>query len=43
MGLAVVVTANHYVLDLVGGLALVLFALWVARPTVDLSRLAFIG
>ena len=30
MGLAVVVTANHYVLDLVGGLALVLFALWVA-------------
>jgi membrane-associated phospholipid phosphatase len=29
MGLAVVVTANHYVLDLVGGLALVLFALWV--------------
>jgi len=29
MGVAVVVTANHYVLDLVGGLAIVLFALWV--------------
>ena len=33
MGLAVVVTANHYVLDLVGGLVIVLFALWVvSRP-----------
>ena len=31
MGLAVVVTANHYVLDLVGGAAIVLFALWVAE------------
>ena len=34
MGLAVVVTANHYVLDLVGGAAVVLLALWVVarRP-----------
>ena len=31
MGLAVVVTANHYVLDLVGGAAIVLFSLWVAE------------
>lgn len=31
MALAVVVTANHYVLDLAGGMAVVLFALWVAR------------
>jgi len=29
MAVAVVVTANHYVLDLVGGMAVVLFALWV--------------
>lgn len=34
MGLAVVVTANHYVLDLLGGMVIVLFALWAAgrRP-----------
>ncbi len=31
MGAAVVLTANHYVLDLVGGSAVVLVALWVAR------------
>ena len=31
MAAAVVLTANHYVLDLVGGLAVVLFALWVVR------------
>ena len=31
MGAAVVLTANHYVLDLVGGLAVVLFALWVVQ------------
>ena len=31
MALAVVVTANHYVLDLAGGTAVVLFALWVVR------------
>jgi membrane-associated phospholipid phosphatase len=31
MAAAVVLTANHYVLDLVGGLAIVLFALWVVR------------
>ena len=28
---AVVLTANHYVLDLVGGAIVVLFALWVVR------------
>ena len=31
MGAAVVLTANHYVLDLVGGLAVVLFSLWVVQ------------
>ena len=36
MGFAVVVTANHYVLDLVGGLALVLFALWASRVPLKL-------
>jgi membrane-associated phospholipid phosphatase len=29
MGVAVVVTANHYVLDLLGGMAVVLLALWI--------------
>ena len=31
MGAAVVLTANHFVLDLAGGAAVVLLALWVAR------------
>jgi membrane-associated phospholipid phosphatase len=31
MGLAVVVTANHYVVDLIGGLVIVVAAFWVAR------------
>ena len=31
MAAAVVLTANHFVLDLVGGLVVVLFALWVVR------------
>jgi membrane-associated phospholipid phosphatase len=31
MGAAVVLTANHYVLDLVGGTVVVLIALWVVR------------
>ena len=31
MAAAVVLTANHFVLDLAGGAAVVLFALWVAR------------
>jgi membrane-associated phospholipid phosphatase len=31
MAAAVVLTANHFVLDLVGGLVVVLFALWITR------------
>jgi hypothetical protein len=31
MGAAVVLTANHYVLDLVGGLAVVLLSLWIVK------------
>ena len=31
MGAAVVLTANHYVLDLVGGTLVVLVALWAVR------------
>jgi membrane-associated phospholipid phosphatase len=31
MGVAVVLTANHYVLDLIGGAVVVLVALWVVR------------
>ena len=38
MAAAVVLTANHYVLDLVGGLAVVLFALWVVRRRQPLFR-----
>jgi membrane-associated phospholipid phosphatase len=35
MALAVVVTANHYVVDLVGGAVIVLFALWVVKRRRD--------
>lgn len=38
MAAAVVLTANHFVLDLVGGLAVVLFALWVVRIRHHSSR-----
>ena len=38
MGLAVVVTANHYVLDLVGGAAIVLVALWLVERRPDRAR-----
>lgn len=37
MGVAVVLTANHYVLDLVGGTVVVLIALWVVRRGLDSS------
>jgi hypothetical protein len=37
MGLAVVVTANHYVIDPLGGLVLVLLALWVVRRWLESS------
>ena len=38
MALAVVVTANHYVVDLVGGAAIVLFALWVVGRRQAIAR-----
>ena len=38
MALAVVVTANHFVVDLVGGAVIVLFSLWVVRKRQDLPR-----
>ncbi len=37
MGAAVVVTANHYVIDPVGGMVVVLFALWVVTRRFDSS------
>ena len=37
MGAAVVLTANHYVVDLVGGTVVVLIALWVVRRGLDSS------
>ena len=38
MALAVVVTANHYVVDLVGGAVIVLFSLWVVERRHDPAR-----
>ena len=38
MGVAVVLTANHYLLDVLGGMALVVFAFWVVRRQQALSR-----
>ena len=38
MSAAVVVTANHYVIDPVAGMAVVLFALWVVTRRLDSSR-----
>jgi len=38
MGAAVVLTANHYLLDLVGGTLVVLVALWAVRPGSGLLR-----
>jgi membrane-associated phospholipid phosphatase len=38
MAAAVVVTANHYVIDPIGGMLLVLFALWVCRVPFDRIR-----
>ena len=38
MALAVVVTANHFVVDLVGGALIVLFSLWVVKRRQDLRR-----
>jgi membrane-associated phospholipid phosphatase len=38
MGAAVVLTANHYLLDAVGGMALVVLAFWVVRRRQTLAR-----
>jgi membrane-associated phospholipid phosphatase len=38
MAAAVVVTANHYVIDPIGGMVLVLFALWVCRVPFNRTR-----